>query len=278
MKQARLLLADDHAVVAEGFRSLIEGEFNVVGIAPDGRTLLDLAEQHQPDVVLLDIGMPLLNGIDAAVELKRKHPQLKNLFLTMHADRAYVKAAFRAGASAYLLKQSDPAEVAFAIREVLKGHVYVTPMVAAEVITPWIAHGDKEGPHPAREVLTRRQRQVLQLVAEGHTTKEIAKLPAKERRPNTCARERVAIHVQLSINGEQIHDAMLPPTGLSRDGPARIYEKFLVPAGRHVITARLRDSRRAEGFDYESTHEVDLAAWQNLAIDFKADKGGFEFR
>ncbi len=84
--------------------------------------------------------------------------------------------------------------------------------------------------------------------------------------------------MQIKIDGQPIHGEILQPTGLSGDGPVRIYEKFLVPAGRHVITARLRDSRRDDGFDYESTHEADLVAWQNLAIDFKVDKGGFEFQ
>lgn len=110
------------------------------------------------------------------------------------------------------------------------------------------------------------------------TSQEIAKLPPRERRPNTCGRERVAMRVQLVVDGDTVHDAELRPTGLSSDGSARAYEKFLVPAGDHVIIARLRDSRRAEGFDYETIHEVRLEPWQNLAIDFKADKGGFEFR
>lgn len=110
------------------------------------------------------------------------------------------------------------------------------------------------------------------------TAEEIAALPPSERRPNTCARERVTVHVQLEIDGEIVLDRELEPTGLSRDGPARIYEKFELPAGRHAIAARLRDSRRDEGFDYQANHVVDLGPLQNLAIDFKADKGGFEFR
>ena len=110
------------------------------------------------------------------------------------------------------------------------------------------------------------------------SSREIAALPASERRPNTCSRERVAVHIQLEIDGQKLHDEVLQPSGWARDGPARIYEKFEVEAGRHVVTARLRDSRSAGGFDYEATREVVLKPWQNLAIDFKADKGGFEFR
>lgn len=110
------------------------------------------------------------------------------------------------------------------------------------------------------------------------TPKEIAKLPPGQRRPNTCSRERVPVHVQLSVNDETVYEATLEPTGLSRDGPARVYQKFAVPAGRHVIVARLRDSKRKQGFDYETQKSVDLTPWQNLSIDFKADAGGFIFR
>ncbi|MBM3526359.1 MAG: hypothetical protein FJX57_25695 [Alphaproteobacteria bacterium] len=110
------------------------------------------------------------------------------------------------------------------------------------------------------------------------TPEEIAKLPPRERRPNTCARERVPIRVQLLVDGRAIYDEVLQPTGLSRDGPARVYRKFMVPAGRHEITARLRDSGRAEGFDHERTAAVELRPLQNLAIDFKSDHGTFDFR
>ena len=110
------------------------------------------------------------------------------------------------------------------------------------------------------------------------TSQEIAKLPAAERRPNTCDRERVPIRVQLVVDDAVIYDEELVPIGLSGDGPARMYQKFLVPAGQHRITARLRDSREADGFDYETTQVVDLSPWQNLAIDFRSDSGSFLFR
>ncbi len=110
------------------------------------------------------------------------------------------------------------------------------------------------------------------------TPKEIAALPPKERRPNTCSRERTEIFVELFVNGELLYSESLQPTGLSRDGPARTYRKFLVPAGNHTIKARLRDSTRDSGFDYETERRVELAPLQNLAVDFKADRGGFVFR
>ncbi len=110
------------------------------------------------------------------------------------------------------------------------------------------------------------------------TPQEIAKLPANERRPNTCTRERIPVHIQLTIDGEVLYDELLEATGLSSDGPSRTYRKFLVPAGEHTVTARLRDSKRPDGFDYEKTHTATLKPFQNLAIDFKADIDGFQFR
>jgi len=110
------------------------------------------------------------------------------------------------------------------------------------------------------------------------TVEEIAKLPPKERRPNTCARERLPIRVQILVDERPIYDAVLQPTGFARDGPARVYQKFRVPPGRHEITARLRDSDRHEGFDHEQRVTVELAPLQNLAIDFRSDHGAFSFR
>lgn len=110
------------------------------------------------------------------------------------------------------------------------------------------------------------------------TSAEIAKLPANERRPNNCTRERIPVHVQLTLDGELLYDDLLEATGLSKDGPSRTYQKLIVPAGPHTIVARLRDTKRASGFDYETTHQVVLKPHQNLAVDFKADTGGFSFR
>jgi hypothetical protein len=110
------------------------------------------------------------------------------------------------------------------------------------------------------------------------TSQEIAKLPPSQRRPNTCERQRVPIRVQLVVDDAVVYDEELVPIGLSADGPARTYQKFLVPAGQHRITARLRDSRQADGFNYETTRLVELSPWQSLAIDFSTDAGGFIFR
>lgn len=110
------------------------------------------------------------------------------------------------------------------------------------------------------------------------TSEEIAAMPPNERRPNTCSRERVPLRFQFAVDGKVVHDAELQPTGLSRDGPARIYRKFIVPAGRHNLMLRLRDNRALSGFDYETERAVELQPLQSLAIDFKADRGGFLFR
>lgn len=110
------------------------------------------------------------------------------------------------------------------------------------------------------------------------SSKEIARLPPKQRRPNTCSRERLPMRVQLLLDGRMVYDAVLQPTGLARDGPAQTYQKFAVSPGRHSIRARMRDSGRNEGFDYDKSVTVELAPLQNLAIDFKADSGGFTFR
>lgn len=175
MRQPRVLLADDHSLVLEGFRRLLEPHFELVGMVEDGRALLEAASKLEPDVVLLDISMPLLNGIDAAKQLRKLAPHSKIIFLTMHADPAYVSEAFRVGASGYLLKRSAATELVFAIQEVLKGGYYVTPQVTRGVLEDVFSPSGRDKPSPAHQ-LTPRQREVLQLVAEGKSIKEIASI------------------------------------------------------------------------------------------------------
>lgn len=170
--RTRLLLADDHTLLLEGLRMMLEPEFELVGVVEDGQALLAAAAELKPDLILLDISMPLLNGIDAARQLRKAVPASKLIFLTMHGDTDYVKEALRAGASGYLLKRSAASELLTAIRAVLKGHNYVSPLVGTdqqELI--------RAAAHPGNvfsDRLTPRQRQVLQLVAEGCTRKEVA--------------------------------------------------------------------------------------------------------
>lgn len=172
LKKPRVLLADDHTLVLEGFKKLLEETCEVVGVVEDGRSLLEAAERLQPDIITLDISMPLLNGIDAARQLKKIAPHAKLIMVTVHADQAYVRQAFQAGAAGYLLKRSAGSELNQAIQAVLSGNYYVTALIAKELVDSAIA--ERHTPVIKRESLTLRQREVLQLVAEGQTVKEIA--------------------------------------------------------------------------------------------------------
>jgi len=170
MSRPRLLIADDHRLLVEGYRKLLETEFDVVGEVEDGRALLELAPQLQPDVILLDVSMPLLNGIEAARRLKPLLPDTKLLFVSMHADSQYVAEAFRAGGSGYLLKSCASSELVSAIHQVLQGRQYVTPAIS----TGELAQTAEVRPGAILPQLSPRQREVLQLVTEGQTAKEIA--------------------------------------------------------------------------------------------------------
>jgi DNA-binding NarL/FixJ family response regulator len=168
----RILLADDHRIVAEGLRSLIEPEFELVGIVENGRALLDAAEELRPDVIVADISMPLLNGIEAVRLLKKTKCTAKVVFLTMHPDVTYAVSALEAGAQGYVLKHSAPSELSTAIRAALKGKTFITPLVAGEIMqSP--SRGSQERRQESSH-LTLRQREVLQLLAEGCLVKEIA--------------------------------------------------------------------------------------------------------
>ena len=172
MARPRILLADDHVLVAAGLRGLIEPEFELVGTVSDGRALVEQARALEPDVVIADISMPRLNGLDAVRQLKKTDPGIKVVFLTMHGDIDFATDAFRAGASGYLLKHSAAEELPRAIRQAFVGRVYITPLIAKGVLDSLMEQ--PTGPDAARIKLTPRQREVLQMVAEGRTFKEMA--------------------------------------------------------------------------------------------------------
>lgn len=171
MKRVRILLADDHTLVSDGFRKLLEPEFEVVGTVGDGRALLKAAEELKPDLVLVDVGMPLLNGLDAARQLKKSMPKLKIIFLTMNPDSDVAREALRIGASGYLLKNSRGDEFLRAVRDVVKGTSYVTPQIRQEMEERFIR--DPKAANRPRH-LTARHREILQMLAEGRSPKEIA--------------------------------------------------------------------------------------------------------
>lgn len=213
MAKPRVLLADDHTLVLEGFRKLLEDHCDVVGVVEDGRALLEVASKLLPDIIILDISMPLLNGIDAARQLKRMLPDLKLIFVTMHADPAYVNEAFKVGASGYLLKRSAGGELVQAIQSVLNNHFYVTPLITKDLIRTVIddTH-DALPPHPK---LTSRQREVLQLAAEGRSIKEIATIlnisPKTVEFHKAQIMEHLDLHTTAELTKYAISHGIIPP-------------------------------------------------------------------
>ena len=173
MRRPRVLLADDHRLLREAFVKLLEPDCDVVGAVSDGRALLEAAPKLRPDVVVVDIAMPLLNGLDAARQLKRSMPSVKVIFLTVSEDPELAAEAFRAGGSAFLLKNSAASELLQAIADVMQGRSYVTPLATRDMVDNLLRR--PESAKGARE-LSPRQREVLQLLAEGHTMKEIASI------------------------------------------------------------------------------------------------------
>lgn len=175
-KKPRVLMADDHSILLAGVRKLLQDQYDVVEMVEDGRALIEATERLKPDLVLLDISMPLLNGFEAARQLKKAMPEIRILFLTMHASPQYATEAFKAGGNGYLLKQSAVTELPQAIEAVLGGKYYLTPSIAKPVIEK--ALKAEEGPAVKGSIqnLTPRQREVLQLIGEGKGTKEIAEV------------------------------------------------------------------------------------------------------
>ena len=172
MNRPRILLADDHQMVVEGLKTLLADEFNLVGTVADGRALLTAAKQLKPDVVVADITMPHLNGIDALMRLKKDNPEIKVVFLTMHQDSAYARRALEAGALGFVVKHSAPTELVMAIRAALKGQTFITPSLAGKVLSE-IQNGTQTS-SDISALVTPRQREILQLLAEGRSAKEVA--------------------------------------------------------------------------------------------------------
>ena len=171
MSRFRVLLADDHRIVAEGIKRLLEGEFELVGMVEDGLALLAKARELKPDVLVIDITMPELNGIEAFEELKKDNPQLRAVFLTMHHNVAYARRALDAGALGYVLKHSASDELILAVRAAAAGKTFVSPAIAGEVLEAM--RGGDDTDDPVRK-LTLRQREILRLLIDGLSAKAIA--------------------------------------------------------------------------------------------------------
>jgi DNA-binding NarL/FixJ family response regulator len=172
VKRVTVLLADDHAIVVEGLRRVLEAEFDVIGVVGDGRSLVAAAKKLKPDVIVVDISMPLLNGIDATRQIRTTNHRVKFVFLSVHPDVLYVSEAIQAGGSAYVSKTSAGTEIMAAIKAALQGRTYLSPSIDSRAVETQIKRDERS--HQAPRSLTRRQREVVQLVAEGRSNKEIA--------------------------------------------------------------------------------------------------------
>jgi len=171
MNRLRVLLADDHRIVAEGLRRLLEAEFELVGVVEDGRAMLAAAKKLNPDVIISDITMPELNGVEALEELKKVDPAVKLVFLTMHHNTAYARRALEAGALGYVLKHSATEELIMAVRAASLGQTFVSPAIAGDLMKV-MREDDEDNMDPVRK-LTLRQREVLRLLVDGHSAKVI---------------------------------------------------------------------------------------------------------
>lgn len=174
MATLSVVLADDHALVRAGFKTLLSdiGDIEVVGETGDGLAIVELVEMHSPDLVLMDISMPGLNGLDAAVQINKSSPKTKTIILSMHASESYVRRALQSGVSAYVLKDGSPDELKLAIKAVTQGEYYLSPAVSKSVVQDYLCNQNEND----LDRLTPRQREILQLLAEGKTNKEIARL------------------------------------------------------------------------------------------------------
>jgi DNA-binding NarL/FixJ family response regulator len=205
-RRPRVLLADDHLLVAEALTSLLTPEFDLVGVVEDGRALLEAAGKLQPDVIVADVSMPHLNGIDALAQLRQGGDRTPVVFLTMHRDVTFARRALDAGASGFVLKHSASVELVAAIRAALQGKTYLTPQLAGEVLEA-MKEGSEQAGDPVTS-LTPRQREVLQLLAEGRSAKEIAASLGISARTVEFHKYQMMETLDLHTNAELVHFAI----------------------------------------------------------------------
>ena len=212
MKRIRILLADDHTMICAGLQKLLEPEYEVVGCVGDGCALLKAAEELNPDLVLVDVRMPLLNGLDAARQLKKLMPRLKLIFLTMNPDSDLASEALGIGASGYLLKNSQGHDLLQAVRDVLSGMSYVTPQLRQQMEERFL-RDPRTANHPKH--LTPRHREIVQLLAEGRSPKEIASILEISIRTVRFHKYQIMKELGITSNAElvqyAIKHALIPP-------------------------------------------------------------------
>jgi DNA-binding NarL/FixJ family response regulator len=212
MRRTRILLADDHAMICAGFQKLLEPQYEIVGTVGDGLALLKSVPQLKPDLILLDVGMPLLNGLNAGRELKKRMPNVKLVFLTMNPDPDIAAEAIRLGASGYLLKSSESAELLRALHDALRGLTYITPQIAQIMEQNYIR--DPRSLQRRRD-LSDRQREVLQMLAEGRSAKEIAYILQISLRTVRFHKYKIMEELGIATNSELVQYAIkhsiIPP-------------------------------------------------------------------
>jgi DNA-binding NarL/FixJ family response regulator len=213
-KPHRVVLAEDHTIVREGLRFILSSEtdLQVVGEATDGFEAIRHVRACKPDLVLLDLSMPKMNGMDAIKEIKRASPSTRVLVLTVHKTESYVLAALRAGADGYVLKEGTAAELALGVRSVLQGHRYLSPQISATVIDGYLEAAKAVGPRSPFDELTKREREVLKLIAEGFRSREIAQQLCIS--PKTVEKHRSNLMGKLELHNVQALTAYAIEKGL----------------------------------------------------------------
>jgi len=213
-EKSRIVIAEDHTILREGLRSLLSShpEFEIVGEAEDGREAIQCVEKFKPDLILTDLSMPRMNGMEAIKEIKRQSPETKILVLTVHKTEEYILATLQAGADGYLLKDSTHAELLMAVKHVLRGKRYISPGISDKVLEGYLEGKKTLRTHTTWETLTQREREILKLIAEGYKNKEIAEDLCIS--PKTVEKHRANLMEKLDLHSIQALTAFAIGKGL----------------------------------------------------------------
>lgn len=199
-KACKILIVDDHTIMRDGLQSLITSEpgFDVVGTAADGKAAISLATELDPDIIMMDLTMPGMSGIDTIAHIKRQHPGVKLVALTFHKEDRYIHSTLQAGADAYVLKDDSRTELFTALNSVLQGKSYLSPSICDRVVAGYLGGGDTARQEPTWDVLTKREREVIKLIAEGYKTREIAEYLSLS--PKTIEKHRTNLMRKLDLH------------------------------------------------------------------------------